>query len=93
MTSGRKPIGEKPMTAAERKRRQRAIAQEQGIPTRDQVVAAFGRALIDLAPKIQNTSLYEQIEDRINDHLSKLGFKRRPIQNTLQQVKEGVGTD
>ncbi|MBD3661097.1 MAG: hypothetical protein HUJ11_02730 [Arenibacter algicola] len=81
------------MTAAERKRRQRAKAQEQGVPTRDQMITAYGRAVIDLAPELKTTAPFAQITEQASKHLSNLGFKRRPVQDALKQVKEGGGTD
>ncbi|MEG3618738.1 hypothetical protein V5T82_09745 [Magnetovibrio sp. PR-2] len=93
MTAGRKSIGTKPMTAAERKRRQRAKAKEMGIPSRDQVVFAFGRTLIEIMPDIKDTALLEQLEKQTAQHLSKLGFKNRLIREALQKVRSGDGTD
>ncbi|MEG3619766.1 hypothetical protein V5T82_14975 [Magnetovibrio sp. PR-2] len=81
------------MTAAERKRRQRAKAKEMGIPSRDQVVFAYGRSVIEIMPEIEDIALIEQIEERTAQHLSKRGFKNRPIREALKQVKGGGGTD
>ena len=81
------------MTPAERKRRQRAKAKEQGIPSRDQVVIAYGRSLIEIMPEIEDTALIEQIEKNTAQNLSKLGYKNRPIREALQQVRSGGGTD
>lgn len=91
MTSGRKPIGDKAMTAAERMRRQRAKAREEGRPHRDQVIAALGRAAIELAPEIGSTATYGAILKLASDHLTSLGYKSRQIQQIFTGMKEGHG--
>jgi hypothetical protein len=89
---GRPPISGEAMSAAELKRRQRALAKEKGMPNHDQMVVALAKAAID-----------ECREHGMNDTLNKLsltaarileakGFDRRRSSEALKHLLVAGGT-
>ena len=86
--SGRPTIGDHTMTPAERARRYRAKRQAAGIPTRDQLHRALGRAVMDIIISDTNTTDVAPIIDRAIDILADQKFPRRPTAKAIRKLAE-----
>lgn len=86
--AGRPAIGDHTMTPAERARRYRAKRQAAGIPTRDQLHRALGRAVMDIISETNTTDVTPVIDRAINI-LSDQKFPRRSTRKAIQKLAEG----
>ena len=81
--TGRPCIGDRPMTSAERVRRLRAKAKASGAPTRDQMLLALGRAVVEISQSHLDVLDVMPVIGRAKDILKKQDFKRRPARDAL----------
>lgn len=87
---GRPRIGDKPMTATERKRRQRALARKARIPTHDHMIKAIGKAVTDIARKQGMNDTLKEVSLTAAHTLAVKGFDERRSTDAIQELM-GVG--
>lgn len=84
--AGRPPISEKAMSAAELKRRQRALAKENGVPNRDQMTNAIATATIDECRKRGMNDTLTKLSKNAARILELKGFDRRRSSDALSKL-------
>jgi len=87
--AGRPPIGDKPMSSTERMRRLREKAKEAGVPMRNQLLLALGRAVVEISRSESDAFDVTPVIRRAEDILIEQNFKRRPAREALNRILGG----
>jgi len=88
---GRPTIGNKPMTATERKQRQRALAKKARLPTHDHMIKALGKAVTDIAREQGMNKTLKEICSAAVVTLTAKQFDERRSTEALQRLMKGGG--
>lgn len=86
---GGPPIGDRPMTSAERVRRLREKAKASGVPTRDQMLFALGRAVFEISLSNHDAFDVMPVKNRAEDILENKKFERRFAREALDRFLGG----
>lgn len=90
--AGRPSIFGQPMSAAERQKRARALAKQEGRPGYDQMITALGKAAVDLSRQSGKDSTLKRLSIDAAKILEAKGFERNRSTKAINEMMEVGGT-